>query len=332
MTILYNPGGNYGGEFTPSYDQYRRPELWRPQALRPAAGYTGGSAGGYLAVSKAKSSYGSGRMAAPLGPSSWTTTSPGGHWYAQKYANDSNYNALQAQNQAKAQAELYNMTPKHLRPAMGGGGGYGGGGSLADSYQSAFDEAKAENERRYLEGISGYQSRLERNLGYLDSAGQQEAEDINEIYDNQGSKISQDLISRGLSASTIRPVMEMGNNRERVKDLGRLKERLLQQRVNVDSNLSGDQLRYMEARSDTYPDYNQLAALSRGLGEAGYNHPINTAPVFASPGELGYSLPNFSTGGGLGSLPMVQQTGYQRRGRDGLTGMERRYKFARGGA
>jgi hypothetical protein len=183
--------------------------------------------------------------------------------------------------------------------SYGAGGGASGGGmssGLAGSYQNAYNEAVAENEARYRDILGGYQDRYERNMNYLNGAGQQEAADIGEQYRKQGSNIQQGLVNRGLSNSTVLDTMQMGNNREYVNDLGRLDERLRQQRIATDAGLSGDELQFMERRNDTYPDYNQLAQLEEGLGAAGGGYGGGGA-IYADPQSMGYIIPGAAYGG-----------------------------------
>lgn len=307
MSGIIAGDGVYGGGYQTPYirplqPQAMQPQYWRPEALR-GQGTPGSAASGLMVGGTGHSANTGGSFAAPTGPASWSTTPATGVWGTQRVANDNNYSSLQGYYANLANTQRLNMMPRGQRQAaMAAAGGGGSGGTLADGYQRAFDEAKAANEQRYLEGLSGYQNRYERNMNYLEGAGQQEAKDINQSYDNQGDKINQDLVSRGLRGSTIAENMAMGNNRERMNDQGRLQERLRQQRIATDAGLSGDQLRYMEARNDTYPNYNQLASLSEGLGQAGYGVGGYSGGGYdiAPPQQAGYSVPQAMQYGGGG--------------------------------
>ena len=209
--------------------------------------------------------------------------------------------------------------------AGGGGGGYGGGGGgggyggneFFDAYQSAMDRANQENEARYRDILEGQQARYERGMGLLEGAGNQERADINEAYDAQGAALRQGVISRGLGNSSVSDTMQMGNLRERSNSMGRLNDRLIQQRMAADAQLSGDVLNFMERREDSGPDYNQLAQLAQMLGRGGYgadgfgaapqapNAPVMYAPEYVSPQSLGYQIPSFGSvamGGGGGGV------------------------------
>jgi len=164
-----------------------------------------------------------------------------------------------------------NPNARRLAASMGfgGGGGRGGAGGLAGDFQRAFDEARQENEARYRDILEGYDSRHNRALGYLEGAGAQEYADTNERYDAQRASGTQHLMGRGLGNSTLVNTMNMGVERERSNDIGRLEERLRDQFLTYDTGLSGDTLGFMERRSDTYPDYAQLAQLAQLEGQAG---------------------------------------------------------------
>ena len=184
---------------------------------------------------------------------------------------------------------------------VGGGGGAGGGGGLAQSFQDAIDRANQANEARYRDILGGYQSRYQRGMGMLSGLGQQEARDINELYDNQAAQARQNLTSRGLGNSTLLATMQQGADRERNAELGRLNERMRQQTLATDSGLSGDTLQFMERKNDTGPNLAMLAQLAQGVGAAGGGGG-GMGPVYASPGSLGYVDPSmFYTGGGYQS-------------------------------
>ena len=178
-----------------------------------------------------------------------------------------------------------------------GGGASGGGGTLGGSFQEALDRANANNEARYQDILGGYQSRYERNLEDLKGMGAQEERDINDRYRSEEARRRQQLIGRGLGNSSVVNTMQMGNERERANDQGRLNDRLRQQRLTLDAGLSGDTLQFMERRNDTGPDLRMLAQLSQGVGQAGGGLP------FGIGGGGGYQEPTVTNmGWGAGML------------------------------
>lgn len=146
-------------------------------------------------------------------------------------------------------------------------------------------------------------------MGYLENSGQQQAKDINQAYDKQLADTNQDLINRGLRASTITGNMGLQNQVERQNALGRMQDQLRQQRVATDSALSGDTLQLMASKNDIAPDMNQLIALAQMLGQGGGGGgAVMLPPVMAGGGGMpmggggyGYS----PVGMGYGGMPMV---------------------------
>lgn len=184
--------------------------------------------------------------------------------------------------------------------SIGGGGGApgaGGGatGPLGASYQQAMNNANQANEARYQDILRGYQERYARNMDMLAGRGAQEGQDISDRYRSQEAQRRQQLIGRGLGNSTVVNTMQMGNERERANDLGRLNERIRQQTLAADAGLTGDTLQFMERRTDAQPDVRLLAQLAQGMGSAGYGMP-------AGVGGGGYGAPSMDvwTTGGFG--------------------------------
>ncbi len=225
--------------------------------------------------------------------------------------------------------------------AMGGGmGGAGGGGmGVPQDYQRAYEEAKAANEERYQNILTGYQdrsnqyqegaaglrddvlggydARYQRNMNALQGQGQQEAIDIQRRYGELGAANQQDMVNRGLTGTTIMPTMRQGIAREQEGALSRLNERLINQRIGMDSQLSGDALSaqerlgqsiltgaagvqgdtlgFAERRTDAYPDMNQLIQLAQMYGAGGGSYGGGNAfqPQMVSLGQMGYQIPQW---------------------------------------
>ncbi len=118
---------------------------------------------------------------------------------------------------------------------------------LQQEYQKELDAAKSANEGRY-----------QQLLRELKGSGEQEAKDIRAGWAGRATQGQQDLVSRGLSASTIAPTMAAGYQREENADIGRLNERLRERRLGI-----------IERRSDEYPDLNQLMTLAGMTGSYG---------------------------------------------------------------
>ncbi len=148
--------------------------------------------------------------------------------------------------------------------------GYGGfGGGLAGSYQSAYDEARAENERRYGEILGGYNQRYGNAMGLLEGQGEQARADLASRFADTRGRQAAYLNARGLGGTTLAPTIQQGLASEEQSARGRLDEALRREKLGYMTGLSGDTLQFMERRTDAYPDYNQLQQLAYMQGQAG---------------------------------------------------------------
>jgi len=122
-----------------------------------------------------------------------------------------------------------------------------GASSLAQQFQDALNAANKANEDRF-----------QQLLSEVEGSGAQERTDINATFDRVAAGNMQDLVSRGLRTGSVATSSNTGVARQRTDALGRLEDRLRQQRLGI-----------IERREDTGPDLGQLIALSQGLGRAG---------------------------------------------------------------
>lgn len=189
--------------------------------------------------------------------------------------------------------------------AAGGGAGANSGtgndrvDQIANWYQQAYDDAKAANLERYGEAKGMRTDLRERALADLNGSGAQEAKDIRQRYKNVDAQGEQDLIARGLGNSTRRGVMKRGVAREETNDMGRLNERLRQQRIGLDTGLTDEVADLIERRDDTYPDIGQLLDLMRGFGQSGFGQP-------GYQPQGGMNFPPINWPGGLPPFQMPQ--------------------------
>lgn len=295
-------GGGVSGQ-PPRYDpvtQARLPDLpaggnqyWSPSFLQtpavpyPTSPYAGAAGGGRArstaAERRARQGGGYSMSAIAVEPS--TALGPGAYWpgHSQEFAAQQQAaimgimaGRLQPDTRQPAQmaaARAYDASrgigPGGVRMAGGGSYGRGSSGGVAGDFQSGIDDARQANEARYRDALEGYQNRYERNMNYLQGAGAQEASDINQAYDAQKASGLQSLVGRGLGNSTITNTMGMGYDRERSDSLGRLNERLRNQYLTTDAQLSGDVLGVMERRDDVPPDLGLLAQIGQLQGQGG---------------------------------------------------------------
>lgn len=142
-----------------------------------------------------------------------------------------------------------------------GGGGGGFNSEFFKKYEDAYAAAKAANEKRYGEILSGY----DKQYASLEGAGKQEGLDISERWKNANTQGQQGLVSSGLSSTTVAPTLAAGYVKREGQDQSRLQERIQQQRLGIDTN----RLNFMERRDDVYPDLNLYATLAKNMGSGG---------------------------------------------------------------
>lgn len=179
------------------------------------------------------------------------------------------------------------------RDQAGGAGGGGGGAAngLSNEFQAAMNADKAENLRRYNNLLQGYQDRYNRGLANLEGQGAQQKRDINKQYDSLAAANQQSLVSRGLGNSTLVNNAATSNLRGRTDAVGRLEDALRAQRLALDAQLSGDILGVIERRNDEGPDLGLLAALQKGIGQAGGGAATASPAALVAPGAAGFRAP-----------------------------------------
>ena len=118
-----------------------------------------------------------------------------------------------------------------------------------------------------------YAGRTSKGMAMLKGAGAQERRDIASYYDSLLGKQRQSLKARGLGGTNVLESMGRGVGRERTADIGRLNERLRQQRFDAYRDLTGEELevggRLGEealAKKETWRD--RVAAAASGIPTA----------------------------------------------------------------
>lgn len=159
-------------------------------------------------------------------------------------------------------------TPQESAAGLPGGGFPGGPAGLRSQYDASDQEAKMANLQRYANLLERGQGRYDTAMGMIGGMGKSEQAAINEQYDAQLGTINQDLIGRGLSNTSIKQTMAMGNLKERQRAQVELQDRLLSQRLGAHTGLSGDIMGVMERRTDAYPDQGAMQQLAQQYGQA----------------------------------------------------------------
>ncbi|MGE0289365.1 MAG: hypothetical protein AB7I42_24315 [Bradyrhizobium sp.] len=121
------------------------------------------------------------------------------------------------------------------------------GEEVLAAYQTRQDEISAELDRLAAESDKGYTDRYTRNMAELEGRGAQAKKDIDKEFKASGGKIVAGAQNRGLYNTTVLSGMEAGNEASRIGEQGRLEDRLRGERIELDKELSRDQL---ESKSD----------------------------------------------------------------------------------
>jgi len=108
-------------------------------------------------------------------------------------------------------------------------------GTLGSQTTQRFEELMGQD-------VSGYQQRYNTAMQMLEGMGEQERRDIMRQYDTLARQNAQQLVSRGLGSTILMAGSKTATERERRGALGRLDERLRQQRLGTHAALSGDTL------------------------------------------------------------------------------------------
>jgi hypothetical protein len=175
-------------------------------------------------------------------------------------------------------------------------GGAGGGGGLGAAFQSAADAANAANEARYGQGLDLLRKRRADAKGLFERTSGGMFRELD--------RTQQREIGRATSADAARGMLRSGAgmSRERVYDrnevVSRAEGEIAQRQALLDSQLSKDEVDFIERRTDAGPDMNQLIALERQAGSG------STAGIYGGGGGM------YGMGGGQQAVApqQTQQT------------------------
>lgn len=180
--------------------------------------------------------------------------------------------------------------------------------------------------------INQYDERYNRNMDTAAGLGAQELKDIQDRFTAERGSAEANMIDRGIGNTTIRPSVLGGVTRNESDALGGALDRINRLKLQTDMALSGDslanqqglhgerlglmtelpqrQLDFMERRTDSYPDMDQLLNLALRYGNAegqqgqgGVMYP----PNYNGTGQ--YQVPNPSMPGGGYTNPGGGSTG-----------------------
>ena len=98
----------------------------------------------------------------------------------------------------------------------------GGFADLMNSYNTAFAQAKAQNEQKY-----------QQQLGLVDQTTGQQRDDVISQYQQQSANTMQRLARTGLGNTTVGDTLQQGNTRNQASALNRVSDQMLQQKLGV---------------------------------------------------------------------------------------------------
>jgi hypothetical protein len=139
--------------------------------------------------------------------------------------------------------------------------------SLLGEYVKSYNTGAQVNEQRYRDILGGYRDRYSQAMQTLQGLGTAQSADINQQYDALRSRTNSDLTSRGLGNTTIVGSMQRGVESERSKAQGQLQEALRREALNTQTTLSGDTLKFMADRKDSYPTLDQIGDIALAMGQ-----------------------------------------------------------------
>lgn len=137
---------------------------------------------------------------------------------------------------------------------------------IAEDYQKAQDAANKANEDRYAQGMQGYGDRYTRNMATEATRTNQDYADLQKAQDAALASNQQSLVNRGLGNSTIVDTTRAGINDQYAALRNRLGDSRIATKAGLDMALSGDQLKFLENRTDLPPDLAQLLSIAQLIG------------------------------------------------------------------
>lgn len=135
-------------------------------------------------------------------------------------------------------------------------------GQQQQDVSSAFEAAQAEKTGMYDEKILPYlRQRYDTAMGYLQGFGTQQRQDIERSYEQQAARAKQDLVTSGLSGSTVAPSIRAGYERRKQEDLNRFRDYIAQLNLGTHLGASADVAKAMQQRAHAVPTAQDILGL-----------------------------------------------------------------------
>lgn len=172
-----------------------------------------------------------------------------------------------------------------------GAGGVMGGASFLDSplfkkfyedYRKAYDEARAENLKRYNEVKGNYADLIKWTHDTEKNLGQQARRDINQGAAQQVANVKAAVTQRGLGATTVPSLMERGVMQQRHDAIGTLNEQLRRERISNETQLQLARNNFIERASNSYPNDPTQFLMQAAQSQMGAQQPGGLTGLFNS--------------------------------------------------
>lgn len=125
-------------------------------------------------------------------------------------------------------------------------------------FVAATTDFKNQQEKLYNQIQTGYDDLAKQANTVLNQVGNQGIQDINTAYKSNVGTGTNDLISRGLSNSTVLPTMKLGYQQQRQAEINRLNDTLAQQKIGYQTDILGQKYQNLAIWSNPELLYNTM--------------------------------------------------------------------------
>ena len=138
---------------------------------------------------------------------------------------------------------------------------------LIADFQTQQDASQAANLERYSDILGQYGDLHARTMAGFEGFGEAQRQQLGQRYEGLQTRSQQDMVSRGLTGTTIAPTVAAGIEGQRSQDLMALDQSINQQMLNAALGITQAMLGFMERREDVGPNMGDLAQLAESLGQ-----------------------------------------------------------------
>ncbi len=140
---------------------------------------------------------------------------------------------------------------------------------LTSEFQQAVDAATAANTARRDQILGGFDDLAAQQNTLLDQLGQQGAADVERRFQGISTQAGQNLVTSGLSGSTIAPQIQAGIGRQAAEAEASRAAGIAQQRLGVTTQNRMARLGFLERIEEEFPNQAQFLQQQQQFGEFG---------------------------------------------------------------